>query len=367
LGSCHYGFEVPANYSSSALVVTVRLSVDSHTGSGLYEDLTLLVSPYVAPNTSTSSSTTTTTYPIATGNTIPVPSEPDALVRAGNNIWVASCSANMVSEINSKSKQVIRELTGPQYLFECPDALVFDGSHIWVANYLGNSLTELNASTGGWIATLTGTSTLNPVALTVFRDSKGTYIWVVNGNPDINKPVLSEFNTSNGATVHIVIDKLVGNPNLVSPTCIVTAGPDIWVSDSNGFEFNATTGAFLRTTHGGTPGAFTCISYSRGHFWIANGDNKQLLEYNASTGNYVKTINNAPFANNLIFSGTDLFAVSIAPTDTVREYSTISDRLLRVIAKSKVGNGKGISALLLYGTTLWTANFRSNTVSEYHV
>ena len=246
-------------------------------------------------------------------------------------------------------------------------SISFDGTNIWAANYKGNSLTEFNASSGNWVATLTGSNFFSPDALTIFTNNIGKYIWVVNGLPDNNKPVLLEINVSTGMLVNSVIDRITNQWELGDPDCIVTVGNNIWVADANALEFNASNGVYIRTAIGGTPGAGTCISYSNGYFWIANGDNKQLLEYNATTGRYVKTINNVPFTRDLVFNGTNVFAVSNYPIDSIREYSASTGAFIGTIYSSNMGYNEGISRILVAGTHLWVANYTANTVKYFSI
>jgi len=361
-GSAIASVAMPPNATALNINYSFTLTVTGISGATATKILEVTVDSNPPATTTT---TTTTTPPSTTsGNKVGVPAEPDAFVKAGNDIWVASCSGNSVTEINENTKQIVNEINNYVYGLNCPDSLAFDGTNIWVANYLGNSLTEINASTGGLIRVLTGSTILNPKALAI----NGANIWSLNGNPNLNKAVLSEFNTSSGTPVNTLIDKLSGNGwTLVSPTCIVSVGNDIWVADSGAFEFNSSTGAFLRTLKGGQTET-SCITYSSGYLWVSNGDNKTLLEYNASTGSYVKEIVNVPFViSNLISTGPDLFVISENPGDSVREYSTASGTVLKVIDRSGLVNGKGIKAIFVDGTTLWAANYTANTVSYFKI
>jgi DNA-binding beta-propeller fold protein YncE len=290
--------------------------------------------------------------------TIPVPSQPDALVRTGNIIWVASCSGDAITEINAGTKRVSETLSNvstSSYEFDCPDALAIDGSNIWVANYLGDTMTEFNSSTGALVRIISGIE--SPRGLAV----NGPNIWVLNGNPSLHKAVLTEFNTGDGSQVNALIDEVTGNGwTLVSPTCIVSIGNKFWVGDSGAMEFSSASGKFIGTLRGA--GA-SCITYDRGRLWVCNGDDRDVLEYNASTRRYIKVIDDVPFADYLVSSGNDLFVIAENPGDSVREYDTSNDKLVGVIDRSNVGHDKGIGPLLVDGASLWAANYSAGTVT----
>jgi DNA-binding beta-propeller fold protein YncE len=300
-------------------------------------------------------------------NTISVPSEPDALLQVGTDLWVASCSGNAVTEINTNDKQLVQSFNNSgtsNYQFDCPDALAFDGSNLWVANYQGNSLTELNPSTGDLVQVLTGSNILNPAALVV----DGSNLWVGNGNPDLQKAVLSEIDISSGVAIHTLTDELTGNGwTISSANCMVSAGDNIWVSSGSALEFNSSSGHYVRTLRGGSPYGF-CIARNGGHLWISNGDDRLVLEYSATTGKFIKEIKNVPFAGGALASkGNYLFVVSDNPGDTVREYRVSSGTFVGVLDKSSVGHGEGIKSLAIDGSELWTANYSAGSVSYFQI
>jgi hypothetical protein len=309
--------------------------------------------------------TTTTTLPPTVGNTVSVPAQPDALIAAGNNIWVASCSSNAVTEINKSTEQVINIINAPSDGFNCPDALAFDGTNIWVANKLGNSITVFNASTGSWIQTLSGSQILNPNALAF----DGTNIWVSDDsqNGKIGS-FISEFNASTGTIVRTIVSPKNYKYAISSPTCLAFTGSDIWISDllnDHALEFNINSGAYIRQTTGG-PGtsSLSCITYHSGYIWASSLGTDVIVEYNATTGVYVRKITDVFSPTRLIFTGNDLFAISETSVDTVQEYNS-AGVLLKTVAKSNKGSGKGFSAILVDDNSLWTANYSSNSVTKY--
>ncbi|HUC79070.1 MAG TPA: hypothetical protein VMQ58_02405 [Candidatus Saccharimonadales bacterium] len=360
-----YTFTLTVTGSNGTVSDNLIVTVDSSSDTG--SSTTTTTPP--STTTTTSPTTTTTTPPSTTvGNTVGVPAEPDALLQVGNNIWVASCSGNAVTEINKNSKQIIDELNSSKYNFNCPDALTSDGPNIWVANSLGNSITILNSSTGAFVSNLTGSSIINPIAFATVA----TNVWVLDSSNQINTTVLSEFNSS-GTFLNQVIDKVKGNNwFLTNPECITSTGNNFWVSDEEGeqlIEFSGANGHFIRFSEG-SPAiglSHTCVTYSNGYIWASTEGGPEIVEFNASTGVYVKEISNILNTNQLISEGNYLFVVSSPTTDVVKEYNISTSKLIKVIAKSNIGHGNGIRSILYDGDSLWTANYSSSSVSYYNV
>jgi len=360
---------MPANSSLSQINYVFRLTVNGDV-SAVSKTLTVTVySTSTVPTTTTTTpppTTTTTTPPVSTGNTISVPAGPEALISVGPYIWVASCKANAVTEINSSTKQVIQVLNSPTYGFNCPVALAYDGTHIWVANQYGNSLSQLDASTGAWIKTITGSNIYSPIALAV----AGSNLWVINPSSGPAGAFLSAFNTASGA---IAVTGGSGSTRdgwtLVSPTSLTSTGSDIWVADAmdNSLaEFSGTTGAFLRTTSGGPSlsGPVSVSSHS-GYVWVANLNDSLVEEYNASDGRYVNRSIAATSPTQIIFTGSDLFVISndSSTIASVLEYSS-TGTFIRTVAKFKQANvGSGI--ILFDGNNLWVAIYSNNTATKY--
>lgn len=352
---------IPSNTSSSTINYTFRLTA-SGIDSAASSSLTVSVSATSTPVTTT----TTTTLPPTVGNTVPVPAQPDALISVGNNIWVATCSSNTVTEIDSSTKQVINIINAPSDGFNCPDALVFDGTNVWVANKLGSSITELNASTGSWVQTLSGSQILNPDALAF----DGTNIWVAdNSLSGKEASFISEFNASTGLIVRSLHQTKSTKWGLLSPTCLAFTGTRIWVSDNANnvaSAFSVANGGYLGQTKGGTanPSGIDCVSYHSGYIWISGGNNGVIVEYNANTGVFVRYIKSLPNPNQLIFTGSDLFYVNDASVDSVQEYNSVGT-FVRTITKQGLNSTNGIRAILVDGANLWVANYSSASVTKF--
>jgi len=315
--------------------------------------------------TSTLGATTTSTYPKVRGNTVPVAADPDAIIKVGGNIWVASCKGNELTVINDSTKQIVAEYgSNSNYQLDCPDALAFDKGYVWVANKSNSSLVQLNASTGAWIQTRTGSDILNPDAIAV----TGPNIWVSDNI------FLSEFNTTTGNNLHVTRSSL-STAFLEDATCLAVTGPNIWASDSAGaeaYEYNASSGVYLRETLGGGGGVSgaICVSYDNGYIWVTSENNSSVLEYNAATGVYIREVLGVDAPSQVIFTGDDLFVVDVVGRSTVnmvQEYS-FSNRSLRTIVKANIGYFTHYGMAMLYDSRdLWVANPWSNTMTRYSV
>ena len=355
-GTCNYTFNVPANTAATTMYVSVTLSVDipdeAIFGAYSSQQLTLSVAPNISNVTTTS--TTTTTLPKTIGHTVSVPAGPDALLVVGPNVWVASCSANAVTEINATTHQVIQEITNPQYGFVCPSSLALVGNNIWVADSRNNSITVMNASNGAWVQTLAGPGISGPNIIT----PDGSTVWVASEYYPGAYP-LSELDASG-----TFIGGVHGGPALSGPQCVVSTGTDIWVTDFGGlYEYNAHSGKYLKGINTGT--VPVDISYHGGILW-ADSDTgiNPLDEFSTVTGALVRIVPNAHSGGVLDYDGNDLFADYRGDNiEEVREY-TPTGQFVKTLISSRGDDSVGrFQAMVRDGNLLWVANYFSQSVN----
>jgi hypothetical protein len=267
-----------------------------------------------------------------------------------------------VTEINSSNYAVINTLSSPSYQFDCPDAMAFDGTNLWVANRDGNSLMEFNLLSSSLVNTISSSAIEGPLALAF----DGTNIWVLNDGTNTATDSLTKINTTSG----LVVKQLnLSWPNLLiaGPGCMAYTGSGIWLNDNDSgnileFSLNDT---YIRVQSSAIPGvSISCVGYHAGYVWASSFDNNRLVEYNAITGAYVRLINNVGNPNQLAFSNSDLFVISIYPVDSIIEYS-LTGSFIRTVATSTQRNNNGISNILAVGSNLWVADYSSNTVSVH--
>jgi len=350
-----------ANSSDSNIDYTFTLTVTGSNGT-VSDNLIVTVdssSDTGSSTTTTTTTTTSTTYPPVTGNTVPVAADPDAIIKVGGDIWVASCKGNEITVINDSTKQIVNEYgSNVNYQLDCPDALAFADGYVWIASRTNSSLVQLNASTGKWIQTQTGSDIAQPNYIAV----TGSDIWVSNGT------FLSEFNATSGANMFVTKNTITHI--LDGVTCIAVSGSNIWVSDSAGaeaYEYSASSGAYLRETLGGGGGieGADCVSYDDGYIWVTSNNNNLVIEYNASTGAYIREFSIVN-PSQVIFTGSKLFVVSSYPLVSVLEYNVAGRLLNTVVNKVNTGFYRANGMAMLYdGGNLWVANPASNNVTLY--
>lgn len=307
-----------------------------------------------------SSNTTTTLPPISKTNTIPVASDPVSFVVAGNYLWVASCRGNTLTEININTKQVVNILNNKSYRFNCPGSMVFDGTHIWVANSLGSSITELSSSTGKLVRVLKVPQISSPNFLAI----NGKDLWVINTNSRLykGKCFLSEFNILSGKLVKTILQPKVIPYVLVNPLALVFVGGNIWVTDNNAVadEFNSVTGRYIRTTvkDNNLPAVINpmCITRGAGVIWVCAGGLNKVVEFNASTGKYIKAISGVKLPQQIIIRGNDLYVYSANP-NVLAEYNITSGHLIKYYFNTNFAGMTG--AIIFSGRYIWVVNYNS--------
>ena len=69
---------------------------------------------------------------------------PDAMVLAGNELWVAEMVNNVVVEVDPRTMDVVQSLTVP----DGPSSLAVLGGDVWVTSLSANEVTPINLQTG---------------------------------------------------------------------------------------------------------------------------------------------------------------------------------------------------------------------------
>jgi len=340
--TCQYTFNAPANTSATTMYVAVTLFASNlnHFSADALQQGTISVAPDIS--SVTSMPTTSTTFPQTSGNAIPVPSDPDSLLVAGPNIWVASCTANTVTEIRVSTRQVVQEINSPQYGLVCPESLALVGDDIWVADYSNNSITVISASTGALVQTLSGPGIEDPNGITV-TDAD---VWITS-----DENGLSEFQPS-GAFV----GRVHGGPVSLPPLGVASTGTKIWVltfGERGLAEYNAQSGVYLRSSQEALEAGY--VSYHGGLFWVSESyGNDPLEEFSASTGARVRVLANAYSGGPLLFDGSALFAV--CRVQSVCEFSGAGKFVKTLIRVRGHQPTEAFGAIVLDGNNLWVAN-----------
>jgi DNA-binding beta-propeller fold protein YncE len=122
---------------------------------------------------------------------------PDALALNGDDLFVANYGGS-VTEMNTLTGAVVRQISGPQYGFAYPAAITIDGNDLFVANYEGRSVTEVDAATGALVRVMAGPQYdfEGPDAIA----SSGAYLYVANGLGNW----VTEVDISTGSVVRLI-------------------------------------------------------------------------------------------------------------------------------------------------------------------
>jgi len=355
-GNCDQNLTVPANPLAVTMYVVVSISVSGPRlfSAPIEQEITITVAPNILAVPSTS--TTTTTFPSPTKNSIAPPAGPDALLSVGSHIWVASCDADTVTEIDALNHEVIQELTSPQYGFVCPGSLALIGDNIWVADTRNNSITVLNASTGDWVQTLAGPGILSPSIITF----TGSNVWVTSSASSMSS-ILSPSG--------VYVGREHGGPVLVVPNCIASTGADVWVADpleNHLIEYNARTGVYVRSSQPVNP---TCVSYHGGLLWVSTDfGNDNLYEFSSSSGAILRVLSNTFTGGTLFFDGKALFEEGwrLGKGESLQEF-TPSGTFLRTLVHSNSGSRLNFVAMAVNGNELWAINGVSQKVSFFPI
>jgi hypothetical protein len=67
------------------------------------------------------------------------------MVLRGSDLFVANGGNNSLTEIDASTGALVRVVSGPAYQFDEPSAMVRDGNNLFVANQDGSSVTKLPA------------------------------------------------------------------------------------------------------------------------------------------------------------------------------------------------------------------------------
>ena len=349
-GTCNQTINVPANDSSTTMFVSITLLTPALIGHTIWTEQNVTIS--VAPNTlsTPAPSTTTTTILKNSGTKIMVPADPNELLISGPNVWVTSCNANTITEIEVDTHQIVQEITDPLYGLVCPTSLALVGGDIWVTDRGNNSITVMSASNGALVEKLAGPGIVSPFEVA----STGSEVWVNGSNG------LSEFDTSGN-----YLGGTRGGPTINDGT-FISVGVHIWAMDLAGgpmVEYDARTGIYLRSRPD-TTGIFGSFSYHGGVFWgSSESGNNPLYEYSALTGTPLRIVKNAFCGGIPFYDGSALFADCQSPhgVESLREY-TSTGKLVRTLFNLEDHRYGEFQSMVVVGKELWVANSYSDSV-----
>jgi streptogramin lyase len=220
---------------------------------------------------------------------------PAAVAVGGGVVWVANGSGDSVTEVRARDGALVRVVSGRRFGFSTPSAVLVHGSGVWVANRGNNSLTEISARSGALVRRVSGRSFgfRSPAAMAL----AGGGIWVVNSGGNS----VTEVRARDGALVRRISGSRYGFNH---PSAIAAAGGLLWVispgrpAPGNVFvaqtRLNPRTGALVRVVRTGFSPLPPAAIIAGGRLWVGltdfNPGGGALIEENAQDGTVVRDI-----------------------------------------------------------------------------
>jgi len=222
-----------------------------------------------------------------------------------HNVWAVSSGDGRVKEYHYRSG-VLRAQSNPQWLVDPMDVLVTTDRRVLVADAGDASVVELDRE-GNFVRELVGTGSgglASPTAMAIAAD--GSLLVA-----DLERNGVLRFDTDSGAFLGVFVESESGG--LVNPYGL-TIGPNgnlfINTDHAGVIEYDGTTGAHVRQfiehgageLHHGRGILFVPKPAHLGAGWrclVANGENHNILEFNADTGEYVGVFNEGDFRGKL--------------------------------------------------------------------
>ncbi|HET9058420.1 MAG TPA: hypothetical protein VFN61_00750 [Acidimicrobiales bacterium] len=289
-------------------------------------------------------------------------SDVSAMAISGPDLFVADSTADMVTELDAKTRDLVRVIYGPAYGFDDPVAMVAVKGKVFVANAgrggRPGSVTELTGTTGALVKVISGPSYrfVDPVGMV---GAQG-HLFVLDGG------WVTELSASDGALVKVLSQAAY---HFDEPTSIASDGRDVFVADGNEARgwvsvLDASNGAALRVFPEGVtvspPQIVPVIAVGDGHVFVG-GAYSGVQELDAATGKAIKALPgsfNDPVA--MAVSGPHLF-VADQGTGGVFELDARSGAELGFMGFTKFAVGDP-AALLASGSHLFVGG--SDTVAE---
>jgi len=280
--------------------------------------------------------------------------------------------------------------SGSGYEFNAPNAIAADGQYVWVLNGGNDSVSQLDARTGAPLRVLNAAGygfkyTAQDSPTGIIDD--GANVWV--GNHDS----VTEINAATGALVRHVEPPASANyygwntalaragsqlwaalPDTCRPYCTGGAGSGFFVTL---IEYNASTGRYVRAITRDTIQDPVATATDGADIWlvgsIINGDNGadstagSVTEFNATSGRQAwsvpATINYSPSATNYDSVAYDDGHLWIANGETVTELNASDGQQVKVLSGAQYKFSQP-AIVVAAGAHVLVANRGGNSVSE---
>ncbi|GAB4568796.1 MAG: hypothetical protein Kow0077_00260 [Anaerolineae bacterium] len=275
-----------------------------------------------------------------TTGTVPVGTQPRAMLWNGSEMWVANGDGTLM-RINVKTG--IADQTVP--LNTTPTAITWDGEALWVALQESNTLRRMDPETG---ATLVDFQTGNgPSALAWDGDS----VWVANRRDNtvqrFYRDDAAPYGWSEGETIPVGTD----------PRALAWDGNALWVANrgSNSVQrINPLTGSASDPIPVGE--GPTALAWDGRNLWIANRNESTVMTLDPATRTIVQTIPVNKFPSDLVWDGVSIWVTNDG-RDSVMQIEPSSGEILL-----EIETGRDPRVLAWDGEDVWVANLRDNSV-----
>lgn len=322
----------------------------------------------------------------------------EQLYTFGSYLWVANLTAGTVSEILETTGATVHVINfTPTSAGFAPSGIASDGVNVWVTNFNGSDIDEFNIaqlnanssvavpSSSLTLVTTNTNTTVPPVGNSEPSDISlhGGYVWVTTQSGG----ALLQINAATGA----VVQTISSAGDLLNPRGVSSDGTDVWVANpgyafggnnndcaatgttqwnNTVSEFNATTGALVRSINVGNAYSAGAVSGSQPfdvatdgtYTWVTLKCQDAVAKINSATGlvvGYV-ALPAGSLPEGVSSDGTNVW-VSESGHSQVQEISATTDTIIGTFALPTGSSPWGIT---YDGTHVWVADFTTGTVSE---
>ncbi len=217
---------------------------------------------------------------------------PIALAVSGNTVLELNAGrpsatpavAGSITEIDARTGQLLRKVSGSSFAFDDPIALAVSGPDAYIADVANNSVTEIDITSGALVRVVAGQGLNTPDGITVADG----HVWVA----DAGSNAATDIDQSTGAVLATVTDS-DGQYGFGRPSVAIQSGGNVFIASPFGTspmvtKLSATTGTpswFMCNTNG--PYYFSLLSafaVSGDHLWVASQSGANSKTPGAKTG-----------------------------------------------------------------------------------
>jgi DNA-binding beta-propeller fold protein YncE len=241
-------------------------------------------------------------------------------VSAGKNVWFTNSIVDTVICFEKESGKIVKKLNNPLYNFSFPYGLAFDGVNIWVTNPRNNSITIFRENDGELVKNITE-NVSEPIG--ICYDSINKKMWVTSSNRIMYYSSL-KFNEIG----YIEDDNYINRPE-----SIIFDGTRIWfinqqrfVTGINVLQIGSKNFLKLDSAEYKFEGSRN-LCYDGKKIWVTNDGNNSITCFNATSGIFIKNLNDKLyFPAGITYDGKNI-CVSNQGDNTITFYNSETEEL----------------------------------------